>query len=83
MSKHKEPIRKVMKSGTYEEEYFLCPECGDELEYGVQIIDAMYDDIVPAGEAEVDFLYCPECGWDNEQESCDKACSALGGLFWH
>ena len=25
-----EPIRKVLKSGNYEEEYFLCPKCGEE-----------------------------------------------------
>jgi len=83
MSEHKEPIKKVMKSGNYEEEYFLCPKCGEELEYGEQIIDAMYDDIVSAGESEVNYFYCPNCGWDNEKQACDNACDALGGLFWY
>ena len=77
------PIKKVFKGPNYEEEYYLCPKCNADLEWGEQFIDAMYDDIVPAGEAEVDYLYCHECGWDNEKQSCDEACVALGGLFWY
>jgi rubredoxin len=84
MSEELKPIRKVLKlPNELEEEYFLCPKCGAVLEWGEQCIDAMYDDITPAGEAEVDYLYCPECGWDNEEKSMDEACEALGGLFWY
>jgi predicted RNA-binding Zn-ribbon protein involved in translation (DUF1610 family) len=78
-----EPIRKVKNYEDIEELYFLCPKCGYELEWGEQFIDAMYDDITPAGETEVDFMYCTNCGWDNEEESCNKACYALGGIFWY
>ena len=78
-----EPIKKIFKAPNYEEEYYLCPNCNSELEWGEQVIDAMYDDIVPAGEAEVTYLYCPDCDWDNEQKSCNDACEALGGLYWY
>ena len=78
-----EPIRKVLQSGNYEKEYFLCPKCKEVLEWGTEYIDTMYDDIVPSGEAEVDYLYCLKCGWNDEEKRCSDACEALGGVFWY
>lgn len=86
MSKTK-PTDPIIKEHTYPngsvQEFYECPVCGAEVEWGCEYLMVMYDDITQAGEGESDYCYCPECDWDNEEISHERFREAFEGLFYY